>query len=128
MILDCSAIAAILLKEPGYEELLDKIIAARFVGIGAPTMVECGILLSARLRQDARGLLARFLEESEAVVIPFRAEHMHIAIGAWLNYGKGRHKARLNFGDCMAYAVAKAAGMPLLCTGNDFVHTDLELA
>ena len=128
MILDSSAIVAILLKEPGYRRLLDKILEADFIGVGAPTMVECGILLSARLERDARGLLARFLEESEAVVIPFHAMHMHIAIGAWLKYGKGRHQAKLNFGDCMAYAVAKLAKRPLLCVGNDFVHTDLELA
>ncbi len=128
MILDTSAIAAIFFKEPGYEVLFKKLSNARFVGIGAPTMVECGILLSARLGLDARGLLSRFLEENDVIIIPFSASHMYVSIGAWLKYGKGRHPARLNFGDCMTYAVAKLAEMPLLCTGRDFSQTDLELA
>jgi ribonuclease VapC len=98
------------------------------VGIGAPTLVEAGIVLSARLGRDARGLLARFLEEAGISVVPFTEAHHGTALGAWLKYGRGRHAAGLNFGDCLAYAVAKLAGMPLLCTGDDFRQTDLPLA
>ncbi|NOX61166.1 MAG: type II toxin-antitoxin system VapC family toxin [Chloroflexi bacterium] len=128
MILDSSAIVAIFLQEPGYENLLMKMTAAEEIGVGAPTVVESGIVLSARLGFDARALLAHFLEESDIFVISFSASHMNVAIEAWLRYGKGRHPARLNFGDCMAYAVAKLAGMPLLCVGEDFLQTDVMIA
>lgn len=128
MILDSSAVVAIFFREPGYEDLVQKLANTEQVGIGAPTVVESGIVLSARLGRDARGLLARFLEEAKVSVIPFTEAHYGTALGAWLRYGRGRHAAGLNFGDCLAYAVAKLAGMPLLCVGDDFRQTDLALA
>jgi ribonuclease VapC len=128
MILDSSAIVAIFFQESGYETLLQKIGDMEEVGIGVPTLVECGIVLSARIGQDARGLLSRFLEEANVALVPCTEAHFGIAVGAWLNYGKGRHSASLNFGDCLAYATAKLAEMPLLCVGNDFSQTDLLLA
>ena len=128
MILDSSAVVAIIFQEPDHEALLEKLTDAEEVGIGTPTLVECGIVLSARLNQDVRGFLARFLEEANVTVVPFTDAHYGIAIGAWLKYGKGRHAAALNFGDCLAYAVAKLAAMPLLCVGDDFPQTDLLLA
>lgn len=128
MILDASAVAAIIFQEPGYETVLAKLATAVEVGIGAPTLVECSLVLSARLNQDARGLLARFLEEANVTIVPFTDAHYGTAVGAWLKYGKGRHPAGLNFGDCLAYAVAKLAAMPLLCVGDDFPQTDLPLA
>jgi ribonuclease VapC len=128
MILDSSAIVAIVFKEPDHEILMKRIAEAAEVGIGVPTLVECGIVLSARLNQDARGLLGRFLRDANIVIIPFSEEHFGTAIGAWLKYGKGRHSAGLNFGDCLSYAVAKLANMPLLFVGEDFTKTDLQLA
>jgi ribonuclease VapC len=128
MILDSSAIVAILFQESGYEAVLDKLVTAVEVGIGAPTLVECSIVLSARLNQDARGLLARFLEEANVTIVPFTDAHYGTAAGAWLKYGKGRHPAGLNFGDCLTYAIAKLTVMPLLCVGDDFAQTDLPLA
>ena len=128
MILDSSAIVAIMFKEPGYEQLLDAVSNAEQIGIGAPTLVECAIVISARLKQDARGLLSRFLEEAGVTIIPLTDAHYGIAVGAWLKFGKGRHPASLNYGDCLAYAVAKLSGMPLLCVGNDFRQTDILLA
>lgn len=128
MILDSSAIVAILFQEPDYEVVLEKLVTAVEVGIGAPTLVECSIVLSARLNRDARGLLARFLEEAKVMIIPFTDAHYGTAVSAWLKYGKGRHPASLNFGDCLAYAVAKLADMPLLCIGEDFLQTDILLA
>jgi ribonuclease VapC len=128
MILDSSAIVAIIFQEPGYEVVLDKLATADEKGIGAPTLVECNIVLSARLKQDARGLLSRFLEEAKVTIIPFSDAHYGTAVGAWLKYGKGRHPANLNFGDCLVYATAKIANMPLLCVGDDFPQTDLLLA
>jgi ribonuclease VapC len=128
MILDSSAIVAIFVQENGYEKLGNKVIAAGEVGVGAPTLVECTIVLTARTGVDSRGVLARFLEEGNISVIPFTQRHYGLAVGAWIRYGKGRHPANLNFGDCMAYAIARLAGMPLLCVGNDFPQTDLALA
>jgi ribonuclease VapC len=128
MIVDTSAILAIFFQEPGYEELAVKIARAGEVGVGAPTLVECGIVLTARLEGDARGLLARFVEEANITIIPFTEIHYGVSVGAWIRYGKGRHPAGLNFGDCLAYALAKWAGMPLLAVGDDFPQTDIRLA
>lgn len=127
MIIDSSAIIAVILQEPGYERLANITSSTPQKGIPAPILVECGIVLSSRLRTDSRGLLVRFIREADISIVPFTEDHFDTAIGAWLRFGKGRHAAALNFGDCISYAVARAAGMPLLCTGNDFVKTDLEL-
>jgi ribonuclease VapC len=127
MILDTSAIVAIFLQEPEHEELVDAMASAAAVGIGAPTLVETGIVLSARLGRDARGSLARFLAEGGVAVVPFGDAHYSAAVDAWLRYGKGRHPAGLNFGDCLSYATALLTGRPLLCVGGDFARTDLAL-
>lgn len=127
MIIDTSVIVAIFFQETGFETLISKLKDATEIGIGTPTLVECGIVLSARLNKDARGLLTRFLNEMNIVTIPFTEQHYETAVSAWLKFGKGRHPAQLNFGDCMSYSTAKLAGMPLLFIGNDFTHTDLLL-
>jgi ribonuclease VapC len=128
MIVDTSAILAIVFQEPGYEVVFQKLAGAATLGIGAPTLVECAIVLTARLGKDARGLLGRFVEEASIATIPFTETHYGTAVSAWLKYGKGRHAAGLNFGDCLTYAVARIADMPLLCVGDDFEKTDLTLA
>jgi ribonuclease VapC len=128
MILDSSAIVAVVLREPGFEELVRKIAGAQTVAVGAPTLAEAGIVLTARLERDARGLLQGLLREWEAVTVNFGEEHWREALSAYSRFGRGRHRARLNFGDCLSYAVAQLAGEPLVCTGNDFARTDLELA
>jgi ribonuclease VapC len=128
MILDSSAVVAILLREPGFELLLEKLSSDSTAGIGSSTLVETSIVMSARLKGDARGLLSRFLSEASVVTIPFGDVHWGSAVDAWLRYGRGRHRANLNFGDCLAYATAKVAGQPLLCVGDDFARTDLEVA
>lgn len=128
MIVDSSAVVAIILREPDFEDLLDKLAAGDRVGIGAPTLAETALVLSARLGEDARGILARFLQETAIDIVPFDDVHYGVAVDAWLRYGKGRHPAALNFGDCLAYATAKLAGVPLLCIGDDFAKTDLGLA
>lgn len=125
MIVDSSAIISIFFQEPGFEQLIDKLSEEGEFGIGAPTLVECGIVLSVRLKKDARGLLTRFLRETNIVIIPFTEPHYELAVSAYLKFGKGRHPAQLNFGDCMSYATAKMTGMPLLFTGSDFGQTDI---
>jgi ribonuclease VapC len=91
-------------------------------------VVESSSVLSSRLGHTGKTLLARFLQEAEIEVVEFVAEHWTVAADAYPAYGKGRHRAGLNVGDCMTYAVAKLAGEPLLCLGDDFRATDLELA
>ena len=128
MILDSSAIVGIVLREPGFEGLVRKIAEAQAIGVGAPTLAEAGLVLSSRLGRDARGLLRGLLREWGSVTVTFGEEHWQEAVAAYVRYGRGRHEARLNFGDCMSYAVAKLAREPLLCTGGDFPRTDLDLA
>jgi ribonuclease VapC len=128
VIVDSSAVIAILLKQPGSERLRDALAASEQAGIGAPTVVETSMELCARLGRAGKTLLTRFLEEAELEVVQFTAEHWTVAADAFIRYGKGRHRAALNFGDCTTYAVARLAGEPLLCLGDDFPSTDIELA
>ena len=128
MVLDSSAIVAIHLREPGHERLIDKIDAAEVVVVGVPTLLEAAMVLTARLGQDARPMMFAFLRRVEAEVIPFNEEHLDAAATAFIRFGRGRHPAALNFGDCMSYAVASVAGMPLLSTGEDFKRTDIPQA
>ena len=125
MVLDSSAIVAIHLREPGHERLIDRIEGAEVVVVGVPTLLETMMVLTARLGHDARPLLSAFLRRMDAEVVPFHEEHLDAAAAAFLRFGRGRHPAALNFGDCMSYAVASVAGMPLLFTGEDFGRTDI---
>ena len=128
MVLDSSAIVAIHLREPGHERLIDRIDAAEVVVVGVPTMLEAAMVLTARLGHDARPVLFAFLRRLDTEVVAFNEEHMDAAATAFIRFGRGRHAAALNFGDCMSYAVASVAGMPLLFTGEDFKRTDIEQA
>jgi ribonuclease VapC len=127
LIVDSSAIVAILLREPDHERLTAQVVAAPASAVGAPTLAETGIVLGARLGLTGRTLLARFVQDAELAVVPFGELHWGVAVEAFLRYGKGRHPAALNFGDCLTYAVAKVADQPLLCLGADFTQTDLEV-
>lgn len=128
MILDASALVAIALDEPERPMLVAKINAAETVAVGAPTLVEAGIVLSARMEQDATAVLGEMVEAADAVVVDFGPGHWREAVRAWRRFGKGRHPAGLSFGDCLAYATAAVAGEPLLAKGEDFSQTDLPLA
>lgn len=126
MIIDASAILAVVFREAGYEEVLARLQAAPAVAVGAPTLAETGIVLHARLGEDSRGMLERILDELGIQEIPFGEVHWREAVDAFRRYGKGRHPGALNFGDCMTYAVARLAGEPLLFVGDDFARTDLD--
>src|SRR5262245_36742674 len=128
MIVDSSAILAILLREPGFETVVDKIAAASHLSIGAPNLTETAIVLENRMGRSGRDVLIHFIHEWKVDIIPFSVSHWQEAATAYRRFGKGRHKAALNFGDCMSFAVAKLSGQPLLCVGADFEKTDLELA
>jgi ribonuclease VapC len=127
LILDSSALVAIIRREPAHAALLDRLAGASAAGIGAPTLAETGIVLSARMGVLGRTLLARVVQSAELAIVPFSERHWTVAVDAFDRFGKGRHPAALNFGDCLTYATARLAGKPLLCIGSDFAQTDLEL-
>ncbi len=128
MILDSSSIVAVILAEPGFEEVLSKIKKAPTIWVGALTLLETVMVLTNRLRRDATPEVRDFLRDMEAEVIAFSERHWEVAFSAYLRYGKGRHPAALNFGDCMSYATAAVAGLPLLYVGEDFTKTDIPAA
>jgi len=128
MILDASAVFALLREEPGSEKIRQCISDAARVRIGAPTLVECHIVATRRYGSAGRNMLAGILYNADIQVVGFTADHWRVAAEAYDRYGKGQHPASLNFGDCMSYAVAKLAGEKLLYVGNDFRLTDVEAA
>jgi ribonuclease VapC len=128
VILDSSALVALVLREQGYERFEEAMRTAPDVGVGAPTLVEAGVVLHGRIGALARTALIRLLDDVDATWIPFGDRHWPVALGAFGRFGRGHHRAALNFGDCLTYAVAKVANEPLLCRGDDFAQTDLELA
>jgi len=124
MIVDTSAILAVLFRESEHERLIDKLLRADNNGVGAPTLVEVSLVLTGRLG-PSQGMVDRFVQEFGVTVIPFGEAHWRTAADAFVRFGKGRHPAALNLGDCQSYAVAKLAQQPLLFVGNDFTQTDL---
>jgi ribonuclease VapC len=128
VIVDTSALVAIVVQEPGSDELIEKLATASRAGIGAPTVAELGIVLTARLELDPLALIRRLLDEFAITEIPFGPDHWRQAVDAFERFGRGRHPARLNFGDCLTYAVASLAHEPLLYVGDDFAATDLPAA
>lgn len=128
MIVDTSALVSIVLEEPGYSELVEKLTSSPYNGIGAPTLVELGLVTSKRMGEDPHGMIAYLAEEFALRTVVFHEKHWHAAVDAYQRFGRGRHPAKLNFGDCMTYAVAKLADEPLLFVGDDFSQTDLKVA
>ena len=127
MIIDSSAILAVILREPGYERIVHELATAPATRIGAPAHVETGVVLTARLGPRGKTVLARFLQENSIETLHFGEAHASVALDAYSRFGKGRHPAALNFGDCCTYAVASLADEPLLCVGDDFANTGLLL-
>ena len=128
MILDSSALAAILFKEADSQRFADAIGEADEVAIAAPTLVEITMVTEGRARPGMAEKLDALIAAAGAEIVPFTAQHAAIARDAWRRYGKGRHKAGLNLGDCFAYALAKERGQALLFKGDDFAATDIEPA
>ncbi len=124
MTLDSSALVAILFSEPGHLELIDRILEADHVRVGAPTLVEAGLVLAGRGARAPR-LLGDLVAELGVTVVPFGEPEWHAAVDAFLRYGRGRHAAALNVGDCLSYATAAVAGDSLLFVGGDFARTDI---
>jgi ribonuclease VapC len=125
MTLDSSALVAILFAESGHLDLVDRILAADSVRVAAPTLVETSIVLAGRRRSAAAGDADALVEELGVTVVPFGEREWHAAVDAFLRFGRGRHAAALNFGDCLAYAAATVANDSLLFVGDDFALTDV---
>jgi ribonuclease VapC len=128
MVVDTSALLAILEGESTAQRLVDALSAADAIRVSAGTALEAGIVVEARRGEAGGRELDLLLHRLRADVVSVTAEHVEIARDAYRRYGKGHHPAALNFGDCFAYALASALGEPLRFVGNDFARTDVEAA
>jgi len=125
MILDTSSIISILSKEPDSELYVDAISRAPRCRISAANFVELSIVIESQFDVEVLQQCDALFRRVGIVIEPVTVEQAHTARQAFLDFGKGRHVAGLNFGDCFAYALSKTTGEPLLFKGNDFKETDI---
>jgi ribonuclease VapC len=125
LVVDTSAAVAIVLGEPGSDELAVRLETALARLMPAAIRVELGIVIEARLWPAGQDVVDRFLRDAKIDIVPVDADLAARAMSGWRRYGKGRHPAGLNFGDCFTYALAERTGHPVLCTGDDFAATDI---
>lgn len=125
VVLDTSALVAILQSEPGAEMILSALEAADLRYVSAASVVEAGIVLQARFGDHGERELDLLIQRAEVEIVPVTPDHADLARQAFRRFGKGRHPAGLNFGDCFAYALAAALDARLLFTGGDFGRTDM---
>lgn len=125
MVIDSSAILAILQNEPERRSFNEAIQSAAFRRLSAASLLELSIVLEARFGADCQGGLDLFVAAAEIEVVSFDRDQAELARMAWRRFGKGRHRAGLNLGECFSYALAKSLAAPLLYKGDDFIHTDL---
>ena len=126
MIVDSSAVMAILLKEPERDEMIHRILVAGGARMSAASYVECAVVTDGRRDPVLSRRLDELLEDLEVTIAPVTEEHARIARAAYRDFGRGSgHPAGLNFGDVFAYALAVGSGEPLLFKGDDFGHTDV---
>jgi ribonuclease VapC len=128
MVVDTSALVAILFAESTAERLMEAILAAPRPIVSAASLVEVGIVALARHGEASERELNSLLRQLRLQIIPVTADQAERALGAFRRFGKGRHPAGLNYGDCFSYALASITGEPLLCVGDDFARTDLQIA
>jgi len=125
LVVDTSAAVAVITSEPGSEELALHLENAVVRLMSAAIRVELGIVIEARLWPAGQDVVDRFMRDAKIEVVPVDADLAARAMSGWRRYGKGRHAAALNFGDCFTYALAERTGHPVLCTGDDFAATDI---
>ena len=128
MVIDTSAIVAMLRNEPEALRLEKALVADPIRLVPATCVLEARMVLVSRRGEHALAEIDLWLGTIEANTIPVDADLVDLATQAWLTYGKGRHSAALNFADCLSYALAKRANEQLLFVGNDFSQTDIEAA
>lgn len=125
VVVDTSAVMALALDETTAPALQRHLEAAPTRSMAAATIVELGMVLTGRLGDEGQRRLDRFLEAADVEVVPFDERMAALAIEGFRRFGKGRHPAGLNLGDCFTYALAAATGEAILCIGDDFGRTDL---
>lgn len=125
MVIDSSALIAIMLNEPERRPFLEAILASPTRLIGAPTMMEAGVVVLSQMGQRGLQTLRDFCREASIETVAFAPVRVDLALDAFRRFGKGRDPAALNLGDCFSHATAKEAGEPLLFWGNDFTQTDI---
>lgn len=128
MVIDTSVLAAIAFNEPEAAAFRERIADDPVRLISAATVLEAAMVIETRLGEAAGADLDLWLYKAEVEIVPVTAEHADRARRAWRRYGKGRHPASLNYGDCFSYALAALSGEPLLYKSNDFSQTDIEAA
>jgi ribonuclease VapC len=128
MIIDTSALVAILFGEPEAERYIGIIHRADRVAISVANFVELALVIERQIGPKLARQCDAFFERAQIVIEPVTTQQGFLARQAYLDFGKGRHSAGLNFGDCFAYALAKATGEPLLYKGKDFAKTDIAAA
>jgi ribonuclease VapC len=127
MVIDTSALAAIFFAEPERQRFLAAITAAASRLISAASVLETGIVIESRQGEAAGREFDLFVVRANLQIVSVDAEQAELARSAWRRYGKGRHRAALNLGDCFAYALCKSSGEPLLAKGTHFALTDIEM-
>ena len=125
MVIDTSAVLAILLQEPEAEALASAISDERIRIMSAVSFLETAIVIEARKGPAGGRELDLLLHKARIEIVSFNSEQAEIARDAWLHFGKGRHPAALNMGDCCSYALSRSSGEPLLFIGADFPRTDV---
>ena len=125
---DTSALVAILKVEPDAAELLRCLGESRSNRIPTATLLEAQLVVISQLGNPGGVELELLLSRAQIQPIPFDTNHLHWALHGWRHYGRGRHKAALNLGDCFSYGLAKALDAPLLFKGEDFSYTDVKVA
>ncbi len=128
MIVDSSAIIAVLMREPERDRISRAIAASKVRRTSAGTLLEAAMVIEARAGDQGGTDLDAFIARLTVEVVPFTVEQVKFAREAFRRFGKGRHPAGLNLGDCFSYALAKATGEPLLFKGGDFAQTDIAVA
>jgi ribonuclease VapC len=128
MIVDTSAVVAVLFYEEDAEKYAQAIAEADSRRMSAASFVETAIVIEAQTRKEGNSQLDAFVRRAGISIEPVTEDQAYLARQAFLDFGKGRHPAGLNFGDCFAYALAKVTGEPLLFKGQDFAKTDIEPA
>jgi ribonuclease VapC len=128
MVIDSSALIAILQLEEEHVPFRRAIARAATRLVSATTLLETSMVILGRQQEQGLGDLDDLIASSDIRIVPFDARHANLALDAFRRYGKGRHRAGLNMGDCFSYALARATGFPLLFKGDDFVHTDVKPA
>jgi ribonuclease VapC len=128
IVVDTSALLAILLMEPEAGRFAEAVVVAEPVLLSAASFLEASILVQSRRGLSLRANLDRLVEECGIEIVPVTRAQALLARDAYARFGLGNHPAGLNFGDCFAYALARERDLPLLFKGNDFARTDLRSA